>query len=171
MAPPLLHKHQLSNAERINQAIVERYRQLTVQQALRHSHHFHGRFENTYVPLDQIPQLQPVVDVLLTTASRILDYPHPLHFGFWFNEMGPGHITSLHNHDEADELLSACYYLSVPRHSGRFVAVQQQHRTYLQPEEGMLVLFSPSLEHEVEENRSDATRLSVAFNIGPADRD
>jgi ectoine hydroxylase-related dioxygenase (phytanoyl-CoA dioxygenase family) len=32
----------------------------------------------------------------------------------------------------------------------------------------MLLLFSPELEHSVDVNRSDAQRLSLAFNVGPA---
>jgi ectoine hydroxylase-related dioxygenase (phytanoyl-CoA dioxygenase family) len=30
-----------------------------------------------------------------------------------------------------------------------------------------MLLFSPALDHSVETNRSNALRLSIAFNIGP----
>ncbi|MBI5042085.1 MAG: hypothetical protein HZB57_13065, partial [Gammaproteobacteria bacterium] len=36
------------------------------------------------------------------------------------------------------------------------------------PQEGRLVLFLPDLPHEVAENRSAETRLSIGMNIGPA---
>jgi hypothetical protein len=166
---PLLHRRRLPNADEINAAILARYRQLGEDRILRRTHHFHGRFENTYVALEQIPELQPVVDLVLASAREILPDAGELRYGFWFNEMGPGHVTSLHDHDEEDELLSACYYIRVPERSGCFIAVEDGQQRFLQPEEGLLILFPPQLPHAVEENQSGETRLSVAFNIGPAE--
>ncbi len=165
----LIEQHWLADAGPVNAAILQRFSQLRDDPALKRTHHVHGRFENTYVPLEQIPQLQPVVDFVVRCASQRLGSQQALRLGFWFNEMGAGHITSLHDHAEADELLSACYYIRVPEHSGCFVAVEKGQRQQLQPAEGLLILFAPELAHEVEENCSGETRLSVAFNIGPAD--
>jgi hypothetical protein len=130
------------------------------------THHFHGRFENTYVPADQIPALAPLITWVEEQARQVLGR-EALRYGFWFNEMGPGHRTSLHSHQEDDELLSAVYYLQVPPHSGRLLLWKDDTAHPVTPEEGMLLLFPPSLPHEVEENRSEGTRLSVAFNFGP----
>jgi hypothetical protein len=130
------------------------------------THHFHGRFENTYVPAALMPELAPLLDWVRAQAAEVL-HTDKLRFGFWFNEMGPGHRTSLHSHEEADELLSAVYYLRVPAHSGRLVLWDADTAHRIEPEEGQLLLFPPELPHEVEENRSAATRLSVAFNFGP----
>lgn len=165
---PELHQRWLQDAQRINAAILERFATMSREDALQRTHHFQGRFENTYVPLERIPELQPVVDLVLAEARAILmlNPGQPLRYGFWFNEMGPGHVTSLHHHDEDDELLSACYYLRVPPDSGRFVAVEGGEEFPLQPQEGLLLLFSPTLPYQVEENRGNQTRLSVAFNIG-----
>lgn len=166
---PEIHCFQLPGAEPVNAAILRRFAQLRDDPELKRTHHVHGRFENTYVPLERIPELQPVVDFVLARAAEALGR-QDLHYGFWFNEMAPGHVTSLHDHAEGDELLSACYYIRVPENSGCFVAVERGQRQRIAPEEGQLILFAPELAHEVEENRSGETRLSVAFNIGPGDR-
>jgi hypothetical protein len=164
-----IHRYHLPNAETINAALLQRFLQIKGDAQVRRTHHFHGRFENTYIDLQMIPELQAVAEAAQAQAQQILGRGQPLRFGFWFNEMGPGHCTSLHDHDENDELLSACYYIRVPPNSGCFVAVEGEQRERIQPQEGLLLLFSPRLLHEVEENQSDEVRLSVAFNFGPAD--
>lgn len=102
----------------------------------------------------------------LDGARRILGRD-ALHFGFWFNEMQPGHETSLHTHEENDELLSAVYYVSAPPESGRLVVEEDEAQILITPRPGLLLLFPPDLPHAVERNASDRTRLSVAFNFGP----
>lgn len=134
------------------------------------THAFHGRFENTYVPARLIPALEPLADWVLAQARSVLGREQ-LRWGFWFNEMGPGHRTSLHDHAEDDELLSAVYYIQAPPDSGRFVLWQGDQALRIEPEPGLLLMFPPESPHEVEENRSKSTRLSVAFNFGPAEDD
>ena len=41
--------------------------------------------------------------------------------------------------------------------------------TRITPEAGLFLFFPPNLRHRVETNRSDALRLSLAFNCGLAD--
>ncbi len=164
---PMIHRLHLPQAETINGPLLEAYWQLD-RSAIRQTHHFHGRFENTYVPLAQIPALQPVVDAGLAFACNLLGRDQ-LRYGFWFNEMGPGQMTSRHNHDEDDELLSGCYYIQVPKRSGRFIAEEAGEEIPIQPKEGLFLFFSPSLMHAVEENLSQEIRLSVAFNFGRAE--
>jgi len=161
----LLHEMRLDGAEEINAALRRRYEEVKGGEAVRRSHFFHGRFENTYLPMEVIPQLAPVAAAAPDFAQRLLG--ERLRYGFWFNEMGPGCCTSLHHHDELDERLSGCYYITVPEASGRFVAVEGGRRIPVTPTEGRMLFFSPALPHEVEENRSGQTRLSVAFNFGP----
>ena len=168
---PKIDKRQLDNAETINAAILKRFDEIKEGDAVRRTHFFHGRFENTYISLEDIPELKPVAEAAMACAKEILGTEEELHYGFWFNEMGPGCCTSLHNHDEMDELLSACYYIKVPRNSGCFVAVEDEEKTCIEPEEGSILFFSPALMHEVEENQSGETRLSVAFNFGPKEED
>jgi hypothetical protein len=150
-----------------NQAIASDLQAVKDHPDVYQTHHFHGRFENTYVPAMLMPALTPLIDWVLEQARQVLGRTE-LHYGFWFNEMGPGHRTSLHSHEEVDELLSAVYYIQVPQNSGRLVLWEDDTAHRIEPEEGMLLMFPPQLPHEVEENRSNATRLSVAFNFGPA---
>ena len=37
--------------------------------------------------------------------------------------------------------------------------------TYINPKNNLLLLFPSWLEHDVEENKSDDERISIAFNI------
>lgn len=163
---PILAQYSFADAASANAQLVREFAALSDHPRVHRTHAFHGRFENTYVPADLIPALAPISDWILAQAQSVLGTSR-LHWGCWFNEMGPGHRTSLHHHDEDDELLSAVYYVRVPADSGRLVLWDDSRDTRIQPVEGMLVMFSPQVPHEVEENRSADTRLSVAFNFGP----
>ena len=133
---------------------------------IKRTHMFNGRFENIYIPRPRLPELAPLSDFALASAARILRRD-TLRHGFWFNEMPPGHKTTLHSHEEDDELLSAVCYLRCPENSGRLILHDDEARISIAPRPGLLVLFPPDLPHEVEYNASDETRLSIAFNFGP----
>lgn len=137
----------------------------------RQSHFFHGRYENLYIEVDRVPSLRALLDIAVVQAAGILQLdPSQLKYGYWFNLMYPGHVTSVHSHDEDDELLSCVYYLDVPKDSGDLVLHLAEGRLAIRPENGMFVFFPPQLEHEVRENASTSARLSLAINFGPADR-
>lgn len=159
---------ELSQAKELNPLIVKAYKRVKEQSLIRQTHHFHGRFENTYVDLENIPELKPICQKAIQHAQEITGIDN-LKSGFWFNEMHSGDRTSLHNHDELDEVLSCVYYLNSPENSGRLVIREDYHDTFVEPESGLFVFFSPALEHEVEKNQSKETRLSIAFNFGPAE--
>jgi quercetin dioxygenase-like cupin family protein len=93
--------------------------------------------------------------------------PDQLRIGYWFNRMQPGQITTLHRHDDFDELISGVVYLKVPDNSGDLVLVVDDQEIALQPVAGNFVYFSPETPHRVEENRSDSRRLAIGMNIGP----
>jgi mannose-6-phosphate isomerase-like protein (cupin superfamily) len=169
-ALPELWQAHLEGCGPLNAAIVAALAAVRDDPQVRRTHHFHGRFENTYVPAELIPAAQPLFDWVLAQARQVLGRDD-LRYGFWFNEMGPGQRTSLHSHEEADELLSAVYYLQVPPDSGRLVLWDGDRDVRCTPQEGLLLMFPPQLPHEVEPNRSDGTRLSVAFNFGPREAD
>ncbi len=140
-------------------------------QSNRRSHYFGGRFENIYISRDKIPELGSLLQAAEDCAREILGHlSRPLNVGFWFNEMGPGHATLPHTHDDDDELLSGVYYLRVPQHSGDLILVDGSLRRVIRPKEGMFVFFRPDILHEVTENKSQETRLSLAFNVGPPRR-
>lgn len=160
----------IDQADHINPDLINQYEKARDADDSRQTHHFHGRFENTYVQRSRVPALQYILDAAQRHAENLLGR-EDLKSGFWFNEMAPGHRTSLHAHEEYDELLSAVYYIKVPPDSGDLLLHGDEAVIRIRPRPGLLVLFDPSLPHEVSTNQSDATRLSVAMNFGPAETD
>lgn len=161
---------EIDQAERLNPRLLTQYLQARDADDSHQTHHFHGRFENSYVPLARVPALHGVLDAAHRHAQQLLGRKD-LKSGFWFNEMGPGHRTSLHAHEEDDELLSAVYYIDVPADSGDLLLHGDEEIIRIEPRPGLMVLFDPGLPHEVSTNHSGATRLSVAMNFGPAGED
>ncbi len=161
-----IHLTDLANAEDINRALDAGFTREKDKDDVKRTHMFNGRFENIYISHERLPELQAVSDFALTTARRILNRVS-LHMGCWFNEMPPGHSTTLHTHEENDELLSAVYYIKTSPDGGDLVLHDDEARITIEPRPGLLILFPPDLPHEVGRNDSDKTRLSVAFNFGP----
>ena len=69
-------------------------------------------------------------------------------------------------HDEDDELVSGVYYVQVPRDTGELLLTHGDVSTRVQPVAGQFVFFAPDVLHEVTENRSTETRLSIGMNFG-----
>ena len=164
-----IHIGFLPEAEAINRQIMDGYLQLRKEDVLRRSHFFGGRYENLYVERGRIPAISRVMEQAESYARSILQRTAPaLRSGFWLNDMGPGEMTTEHDHDEDDELLSGVYYVQVPQDSGELVVVDQRIRSAVTPEAGMFVFFSPTVLHSVGVNRSGDRRLSMGMNFGPA---
>ena len=85
--------------------------------------------------------------------------------------MTPGAVTTVHSHDDNDELLSAVYYVSVAENSGNLIIHEDNKQHSITPEQGMFVFFAPDVVHEVSENLSSHERLSIAINFGKRRRD
>jgi len=103
------------------------------------------------------------------------------------NFNGPGGFHRLHNH--AGSLVSGVYYCHVPENCGN-IRLHNPHKlmqvnvepplmgdagnaasvfyTSIQPQVGRMYLFPGWLAHEVEPNRSNAERVSIAFNVSLA---
>ena len=157
----------LDDAGRINAALIAAFEALRDDPGLERSHYFGGRYENVYIPRSRIPAIAPVLSAAQTAAAAYLRRSgEPLSVGFWFNEMGPGHSTLPHSHDDDDELASCVYYVRVPDNSGELVLRQGILATHVTPVEGEFVFFSPKIVHEVTENKSQQVRLSVGMNFG-----
>jgi hypothetical protein len=166
---PPVHWLQIAEHATLNQLLLQRFHSLRDKSQVRHSHFFYGRFENLYIERLAMPEIEPLLAAANAAASTLLRRASDtLRCGFWFNSMQPGQRTSAHTHAEDDELLSAVYYVTAPENSGDLLLHDGPASVRIRPEAGMLVLFSPELEHEVESNRSGAERLSIAFNFGPA---
>ena len=158
---------QLADAQGVNDAVWSQYRKLRDDPDLRRSHYFEGRYENIYVGEDRIPALKPVLQLARRGAAVFLQEAGiELSVGFWINDMGPGQVTVPHRHDEDDELVSGVYYIRVPENSGELVLSWGGASTRIRPRPGMFVFFAPDVLHEVTENKSDNTRLSIGMNFG-----
>jgi hypothetical protein len=157
----------LANAAAINRAILAEYAVLRDDPALQRSHFFAGRYENVYVPEARMPALRPVLAAARRGAAAYLRRPGlELSVGFWMNDMGPGHVTLPHRHDEDDELASAVYYVSVPDDSGELIMTQGTISTRVTPVAGRFVFFPAHVLHAVTVNRSTQIRLSIGMNFG-----
>jgi hypothetical protein len=131
------------------------------------SHYFHGRYENIYIPAQKISGLDSLLGFLQHTGAALLDVmPQTLQLGFWFNVMHKGDITTLHSHDDNDELLSGTYYLQMPPGSGQLIIHQNHRMTTIDPITGHYAFFHPGVEHEVTVHQSDVPRISLGFNLG-----
>jgi hypothetical protein len=162
---------ELADAQAINDAIWLHYQNVRDDPGLRRSHYFEGRYENIYVSEEQIPALKPVLQVARQGAQRFLQQADiNLSVGFWMNEMGPGHVTLPHSHDEDDELVSAVYYVKVQEGAGDLLLTQGVASVRISPRPGLFVFFAPDVRHEVTANKSDKTRLSIGMNFGPRKR-
>lgn len=151
----------------VNEKIAIKYEQLNDEDFKEKTHLFNGRYENIYLEVNKIPGLEVIVNNALENAASILNIkPEKLAFGFWLNAMGAGDVTTAHTHDDDDELLSCVYYIKVPENSGDLIIIENNKKTIIKPEEGVFVFFSPDTLHEVSENKSGQSRLSIAFNFG-----
>ena len=100
---------------------------------------------------------------------------------YWVNFNLPGSYNRKHHHSDIAFLLSGVVYLKVPENSGRIsfhdprgAAVEAiadskyygyEPEVFIDPEPGMVIYFPSWLEHEVEKNKSDEDRVSIAFNV------
>ena len=151
---------------RINRQIIEAFNANRHDPDVKKTHFFGGRYENVYVGTDRVPQLQPVLDQALEYARRITGVDE-LRAGFWFNAMPPGSDTTLHRHDDDDELLSGVYYVTAPEDSGKLIIHEGDQQHEITPVAGNFVFFGPDVPHAVGRNNSDSERLSVGMNFGP----
>lgn len=163
-----IHIGFMPDAAEINRKIMDAYLQLRAEDLLRRSHFFGGRYENLYLKRESIPAIAQVVAQAEHYTKNVLHrYDKPLRSGFWINDMGPNEVTTEHDHDDYDEMLSGVYYVQVPKDSGELVIVDKHSRTLLAPQAGMFVFFAPDVLHSVNENRSGERRISIGMNFGP----
>lgn len=164
-----LHSQNLDNFDNINQRLIDGLNSHVDNDSTRKSHHFFGRYENIYIDKKEIPSISDILNYAKIYSAEILDCDvNDLKAGLWFNVMNPGDKTTLHRHDDDDELLSAVYYVQVTKNSGTLHLIKDPVKIEVKPKAGMFVFFKPDMPHEVSENLSDECRISLGINIGPA---
>jgi hypothetical protein len=151
--------------------LIKAYLTLKDAPETRKTHLFGGRYENIYIDRSRLPELDKVLKVAVAAASTVAKIREPLQVGCWFNEMQPGQETTLHTHDDDDEVLSGVFYVTVPENSGDLLLVDGDEQIAIPPVESAFVFFSPRLPHAVGKNRSEVMRLSIGMNFGIPERD
>lgn len=154
-----------SDVQLLNSTILEKFILYKDHPGTRKSHLFENRYENTYIAPNIIKETETVLLNCNQCVQKITGEKSD-RSGIWFNYMEPGNLTLPHTHDDADELYSAVYYVSVPDKSGTLIITENNKEIIIKPKEGMLVLFPPSLLHHVTKNESNDNRLSLGINIG-----
>jgi hypothetical protein len=163
-----IHMGFMPDAADINRKIMEAYLQLREQDMIKRSHFFGGRYENLYLERERIAAIGQVLEQAESYAQNLLQSSNrKLRSGFWINDMGPNEVTTEHDHDDYDEMLSGVYYVQVPKNSGELVIIDKHSRTLLTPQAGMYVFFAPDVLHSVNENCSAERRVSIGMNFGP----
>lgn len=150
----------------VNTIINEKFLDLTNSKDIKRTHLFNGRYENVYIDKKLIPELAPVLEYANQCAKKVLDISLNLDIGFWFNDMPPKSVTTAHTHDDYDEMLSAVYYVTVPRNSGNLILFNNEDKKVIIPQQGQLILFKADCLHEVSVNNSEQHRLSIGMNFG-----
>jgi uncharacterized protein (TIGR02466 family) len=136
-----------------------------------------------------IKELIPLIEEILDKMSYvkgILSLKDNVNISlgnYWININGKGSFNIPHVHPFS--LVSAVYYVDVPKDSGRLVFENpiQQHDYVMkpdsverfnginsgywnvEPEQGELIIFPSWLRHWVEPNNTNENRISIAFNL------
>ena len=172
LKPFYLHSAKLDNYADINQQLLEGLDLYINDETTRKSHEFFGRYENIYISSEKIPTISSILHAAKKFSAEILNCSDSdLKAGLWFNVMNPGDKTTMHKHDDDDELLSAVYYVKVAENSGMLHLEKSPINALVTPEEGMFVFFPPNMPHDVTENLSGQSRVSLGINIGPVNPD
>lgn len=101
--------------------------------------------------------------------------------GLWYNINKKNNLNKMHCHGRS--FLAATYYIDAPENCGtiafenidRHVVMEGQSKNYdnpyfngfynFVPKQGTLLIFYAWLNHQVNPNKSDRDRVSLAFNI------
>lgn len=165
-----VYKNSFTAPLALNKTLLAAFLKQQNEANVRKTHLFEGRYENIYLNEGHIPKLTPLIKNAIKSAEFILKTQN-LRAGYWFNYMPPGSTTTLHTHDDDDELLSAVYYIHVPEDSGNLIIYDDakntsQKKLEITPQAGEFIFFKPDVRHEVTRNNSNEHRLSIGINFG-----
>lgn len=159
----------------LNETLLSGFLEHQNDTAVKRSHLFNDRYENIYLNEQQLPELKLFRQEACRHASSIIGSKN-IKAGFWFNYMPPGAVTTMHTHDDDDELLSGVYYITVPENSGNLIIYNDsltstektagQEVVEIEPQAGNFIFFKPDARHEVSKNNSSEHRLSIGINFG-----
>ena len=137
-----------------------------------------GDFQENLINVYQLDEFKKEIDSHLEKYLGALEYHRPSWWKIvecWMTAYDKGDFAHLHTHMPSD--ISGVYYVKTTGSDGRIFFMNPNQmintpmyrhmgdRVFIEPEEGMLILFPSWLNHAVEPNRTDDRRLSVAFNV------
>ena len=108
-------------------------------------------------------ELIPWADDLLNLCLDTANSPHPFKH-IWFNISPPGAFHKWHSHGGSSYV--GVFYIKTPANCGSIELKHNDQLLTIDPYPGLLLLFPPSLEHRVLENKSNEDRITLAFNLG-----
>ena len=166
---PVFQKITSKTSSHTNAEILKEFLVQQNKNDVRKTHLFEGRYENIYLNEQHIPALKFIINEAIDLAEIIL-HKKNIRAGYWFNYMPPGATTTLHTHDDDDELLSAVYYVYVPENSGNLILyddLKSGHgeKIEIPSRTGDFIFFKPDIRHEVSKNNSTEHRLSIGINF------
>jgi hypothetical protein len=167
---PVFQKITSKTASHINSVVLKEFLVQQNKNDVRKTHLFEGRYENIYLNEQHIPELKFIINEAIALAEIILNKKN-IRAGYWFNYMPPGATTTLHTHDDDNELLSAVYYVYVPENSGNLIIYDDSksdrgETIEIPSRTGDFIFFKPDIRHEVSKNNSTEHRLSIGINFG-----
>lgn len=148
-----------------------------------------GGWQSDIIYYTDYDELRPIFDLILDKAKVVVDQIKiktgvKLTLSAWININNKYSYNTRHNHISPNLVLSGVYYLKIPNNSGgikffnyrtsvessAYIEETPENRfSYtIKPEEQDLIMFTPDMEHEVEQNLTeevDDRRISIAFNI------
>ena len=99
----------------------------------------------------------------------------------WITKVNEGNIGHSHNH--GNSFYSGVFYIDVNENSGKITFINVNKSTFelkpnkynnlnspkwsIQPKNNQIIFFPSEVYHQVEENKSNTIRYSLAFNIMP----
>ena len=143
-----------------------------------YTHYINKRWENIYLGPQHMPSISPLLSLISSIALKIyknkikphqtLIIPHEM-LGYekneyWFNSSTRGQSTRIHNHIN-NAFVSGVFYLKVPDNSPNIFFKRENKSIEIEVNKGKLILFQSDLDHYVPINKSNDTRLSLAFNL------
>ena len=146
------------------------------KEILTSSHKINGRWENQYLSINHVPQIEKLFHFACNKGKEIIGRPLVIPYKemglpmdeFWFNIAEPGESTGWHDHKNRS-VLSGVYYLKVGGNAGDIHFRKKDNGKIVEwkirSETGKLILFNSNIEHSVATNKSDHNRISVAFNL------
>ncbi len=168
-----VYSNSITEPHELNKNLLSAFLRLQNETGIRKTHLFDGRYENIYINAEHIPELALLMKDAIKSAVAILNTEN-LRAGFWFNYMPSGSTTTLHTHDDDDELLSGVYYVHAPDDSGNLILYDDADnntkkitkKIEIIPKAGNFIFFKPDAPHEVSRNNSNEHRLSIGINFG-----